>query len=95
MNDIIEGFVDDPISYRPNATDNVYLSKVLKPITRVVFDPDNQKHREAYANFQINGRWSINFYAEWPSTTIPSTVQRKICEWACHREFAKVKKISK
>jgi hypothetical protein len=93
MNEEFEGYVDDPAIYRQNVTDSQYLSRVLKPIPRVVFDPTNSKHRQSFAEFQRNGRWTMMFYAEWPHVTVPGTVLNKIAEWACKKEFSRVKKL--
>lgn len=64
-----------------------YASRFLKVRERVMFDPKNAAHREAYAKFEKTGIWPIMFYTEWPAVTVPQTVMRKISEWACQREF--------
>ena len=46
--------------------------------SRTHFDPTNKEDRIAYAIFLKTGRWTRRFYNEWPSTSIPSTIERKI-----------------
>lgn len=63
---------------------------VLVPVSRVSFDPSNQKHRLSFVTFQRTGKWTIQFNVEWPYVTVPQTVLNKIAEWALRKEFATV-----
>lgn len=58
----------------------------------VKFDADNPKHRAAYAEWELTGRWPIRFLTEWPMVTVPQTVLTALARRACVKEFDQVSK---
>lgn len=50
----------------------------LSPVKRKVFDASNPEHRAAYLIFQRTGKWMLHFYSEWPSLTVPHTIEQKL-----------------
>ena len=56
-------------------------SSILRkgPITREIFNPDNRLHRESLKHFLKMGCWKgPQFYVEYPCSTVPETVLRKM-----------------
>jgi hypothetical protein len=68
-------------------------SNTLKnAVPRVKFDPTNQAHKEAYANWYVNGKWNIHFEIEWPLVTVPQTVLTSLANHMCSEEINKLQK---
>lgn len=65
-------------------------SKILHGRQVVKFDPLNPKHREAYAIWELTGKWPIRFQTEWPLVTVPQTVLSALARHACSKEFENV-----
>lgn len=55
----------------------------------IIFDPENKKHREAFASFLVNGKWpeGIRFVDEWPHTSAVTTIQTKLMHYALRKEL--------
>lgn len=58
----------------------------------VEFDPENKKHREAFAAFLVNKQWpdGVRFQAEWPHTSAVTTIQTKLTHYALRKELTAV-----
>lgn len=72
------GFGEPPVEY---------FSSILTPIPRVIFDPANEEHRQAFLDFETTGKWSILFYVEWPCTSVPYTAMKKLAMYACNADI--------
>lgn len=60
--------------------------------TPVEFEPENKKHREAFAAFLVNKQWpdKVRFRAEWPHTSAVTTIQTKLTHYALRKELTAV-----
>lgn len=67
---------------RDNMTRTAHRSKHLDGarLPREHFNPDNEDHLRAYALFRQSGKWTRNFYAEWPSNSVPATIEKKLLD---------------
>jgi hypothetical protein len=75
-----------------STVDEHLSGKLTSQIHREKFDPTNSRHKEAYANWVVNGKWSINFEIEWPLVTVPQTVLTKLANHLCSEEINKLQK---
>lgn len=57
-----------------------YRSSVLTPKPRVIFDPQNSKHRLDFAHFFKYNKWSepCRFFLEDPYEDIPAMIKDKL-----------------
>lgn len=58
----------------------------------VIFEPENKKHRAAFAHFLVNQKWptGVRFIEEWPHTSAVTTIQTKLTHYALRKEMAAI-----
>lgn len=67
-----------------------FLHTKVRPFE--VFDVQNRKHRELFAEFVRTGRWThcpVRFVASEPTHIDVGTIQRQIIEFYTQKEFGK------
>lgn len=71
---------------------NIYKKSVLRPRTRVEFDPGNQQHMLDFARFLKYNNWSngCGYFLEEPFADIPAMIAAKIAAHSVDRLMNKV-----
>lgn len=66
-----------------------YKKSVLNIRSRVMFDPNNQEHMVAFADFVRYNNWKDGcpFYLEEPYADIPSMLYSKVAEYCVDRHI--------